>query len=236
MSAHFPTTRWSIVSELSNGSPERARAALDTLCNQYREPLLRFLLLAKIADQNDVDDLIQDFLSFFVEKESFSRADQKRGRLRTFLIGSLKNFASNVRARNSAAKRGGGESPVPLSEVTTEPSYDPEIEKTFDRAWAVAVMEGAIEVLAKEYSKRGKESWYGEISKFLELSGEPVAYDEIAKRLEVRPNRVALEVFRLRRRFREIIREEVGRTVEEQGDIEEELRYLARVLGNSSMA
>lgn len=231
----FPTTRWSIVDQLSGDDNERARVALEMLCQQYREPLVQFLLLAKISTEDEVEDVIQDFLAYFIARENFKRADPVRGRLRTFLIGSLKNFANNTKARASAIKRGGNTTTVSLDDTHPHPANGQSVEEIFDRSWGMTVMNRAVDRLKAEFQKRGKEQWFQHIARFLEWQSETDSYDEVAQALDVRPNRVALEVFRMRRRFREIIREEVGQTVGEQSEIEDELRYLARVLASESL-
>ena len=231
MASLFPTTRWTIVRSLSESSEERVAAALESLCQQYRQPLVQYLLAAGTSP-NDVDDVIQDFLSYFITKRNFEKADPERGKLRTFLMASVRNFAANVLAQQSAIKRGGGVVPVPFEEemaAKTEEQMAPEA--VFDEQWAANIMDNALKNLEGEYERRGKQEWFAQISGFLDWQPKATDYKKAAMQMKVRSNRVAVEVFRLRHRFREVVREEIGHTVSSQQEIEEELRYLATVLG-----
>ena len=163
---HFATTRWSVVLAAGAASSSSGvHEALATLCETYWYPLYAFLR-SRHYGAEDAQDLTQAFFARLLEKQAIRQADPARGRFRSFLLSSLKNFAANERDRAIAAKRGGGV-PILSLEIETaegrfqmEPPSDETPERVFDRRWALALLDRVMSRLTMEMSRNGKPSQF----------------------------------------------------------------------------
>jgi DNA-directed RNA polymerase specialized sigma24 family protein len=236
--APFRTTHWSVVQLAADGqSAESARQALADFCQAYWPPLYAFLRRRGYSS-GDAQDLTQAFFVHLIEYDTLSRANRQKGRLRTFLLGSLQNFLANEYDRAHALKRGGGRQILSLDDETfseAEASIlaTPEMDATssFDLAWASKVVKRAWQQLENDFTAEGKAQWLEEMRPF--VAGGSVALpsqDEVAARLSVPVATFRTSLMRLRHRYREALHDEVARTVSDPAEVDEELQYLYRIL------
>jgi RNA polymerase sigma factor (sigma-70 family) len=233
--ARFQTTRWSLVVRAQSSAAEAAEASLESLCRQYWAPLYSFIRSRGHAPQ-DAQDLTQEFFARLLEKRWLDTADPAKGKLRSFLLTAVKRFLANERDRAHAAKRGGLEH---ITSMDTEEGERllasaatlPE-EPAFDRAWALTLLEATLRRLRAEYEQAGKLREYERIKPALTSERGEIDYDAIAADLRVLPASARSLVHRLRKRFRELFREEVAGTVAVPEEIDEEMRALVAALGH----
>ena len=229
----FQTTRWTLVRAASHASAPERRAALETLCRVYWPPVYAFVR-RQGAHPVLAEDLTQGFFARLLEKDDFAQADPERGRFRAFLLGALRHYLANEHARENAAKRG----PRPLSldsaalaelERAFEPATALTPEREFERAWAAAVLERARERLATEQESIGKLAQWRALEPYLATTDERGHGAELAATLACSENAVRVALHRLRRRFGELVRDEVRETVA-PGEVEDEVDVLRRAL------
>lgn len=227
----FSTTQWSIVLDALGGNPERARAALEKLCNRYWYPVYAFVRRHG-HDAHDAEDLTQSFFHFLLARQAFQSVNPERGRFRSFLLAALTNFLHNERDRELAQKRGGRQEIVSLDEQLAESLYCSESpnganpERHFDRSWAALLVRRVLDELRAEYEQRGKAALFAGLQTF--LTGEPAAadYDRLAQQLGMETNALKVALHRARRRFGELLRREVAHTVPHPDEIQAEIRHL----------
>ena len=228
----FETTRWSTVLAASQ-STGHAQEALATLCQIYWYPLYAYLRRGGHTAE-DAEDLTQGFFAHLLEKRALRAADPERGRFRSFLLASLRHYVSNERARARADKRGGSAVLLPLDDAEgqyrREPADDRTPERLLDRRWALTVLDRVAATLREEFCRRGKEAVFDELKPHLTGDAEGTPYREIGVRLGLSEGAARVAVHRLRRRFGELLRKEVGQTLASPEDIEDEIRCLMRAL------
>jgi RNA polymerase sigma-70 factor (ECF subfamily) len=235
MGDRFMTTRWSVVLAAGRTGEPAAREALSTLCGLYWRPLYAFLRRRGLPPE-EAEDMTQAFLVHVIEKESISHVDPHKGKFRSFLLISLKNFLSDQRSKEAALKRGGGVAPVSLDADEAEGRYRLETaddltpERIFERQWALTVIEQAMSRLRERYEKSGKAAHFDEMKTFLSGEKRPVPHAEVAERLGITPLAVKVAVHRLRKRFRDALREEIAQTVATPDEIDSELQALYAAL------
>jgi RNA polymerase sigma factor (sigma-70 family) len=236
----FPSTHWSLVlaAGRSQTNPETAQAALAELCQTYWVPLYNFVR-GRGYTVHDAQDLTQSFFAYLIEREIYTRVDRQKGRFRSFLLASLKNFLSNVSDRERTLKRGGGQNVLPLHDEQIEEaeslfqsySATSNEDRLFDRSWAEALVATGLERLSAEYRDNSRKKLFSELKIFLAGSAEPLpAYAELATRLGTTESTLRSHVTRLRARYREVLRDEVRRTVDTEAEVDQELHELLRVL------
>lgn len=228
----FATTRWSLVLAAGDRRPTSdTRRALTTLCETYWYPLYAFLR-GRGHSPADAEDLTQAFFAALLEKEVISKADPAKGRFRSFLLKSLQNFAANAHARKTAAKRGGGAFQLSLElaqaegRFSLEPSTDETPERSFNRRWAIALLDRVMSQLREEAVERQKAEQFDALKPYLTGDDDGSSYAELATSLGMTEGAVKVAVHRMRRRFRELIREEISQTVASPSDVDDELRHL----------
>ena len=234
--AGFTTTHWSVVLAAQADSTPKARAALAQLCERYWYPLYAYLRRSGHS-ADDAQDLTQAFFARILEKRTFRQADPARGRFRSFLLASLKNFVANERGRARAQKRGGVTPPLSLEFDTAEGRYrieppnDETPEKVFDRRWALTLLEGVLARLRGEFVKTQKETVFDHLKVYLAGQKADVGYAKVGEQLEMTEGAVKVAVHRLRRRFRHLLREEISQTVSSPDQVEDEIRHLWTAVG-----
>ena len=240
----FAATHWSVIVAAGNNQtdPGRASAALTQLCQTYWPPLYGYVR-SRGHSVHDAQDLTQGFFAYLIEHKIHLRADPQRGKFRSFLLASLKNFLSHAREREQALKRGGDRIFLPLEEGRAEEAESlfqthcapggpvlPE-DRLFERTWAETLIATALERLEAAYQADGKEDLFAELRTFLTAGPDPLpSYSELATRLAVAESTIRSQVTRLRAHYRELLRGEVRRTVNTEAEVDEELRELLRVL------
>lgn len=230
----FPPTRWSLVLAAQGGVPDSAEA-LELLCRAYWYPLYAFARRSG-HPPHDAQDLTQEFFSRLLARHWLDAADRDKGRLRTFLVVALKRFMANEWRRASAQRRGGGQAHVPIDTAFAESRYaaDPAAipaEAMFDRHWALALLDRAIDRLRGEFRAAGKPADFDELKDYLTAKRGEIDYAALARRLATSEGAARVTVHRLRKRFRDVFREEVAQTLADGADVEGEIRHLAGVLG-----
>ncbi len=220
----------------SQTSSEHALSALSELCQIYWRPVYLFLRRQGIPP-HDAQDLTQSFFAELIENRAYVRADEMKGRFRSFLLGTLKHFLAHARDHDRAQKRGGGALPVQLdeaalSEVETHAArcQNWSADGVFEREWAVSLLRQALDRLAQEYAVAGKGALFDGLKVHLTAGAAAAAsYEEMAKRLGRPATTLRSDVARLRTRYRAVVREEVSGTVDPR-DVDGELRYLRQVM------
>ena len=236
--APFQTTHWSVVPLAGDGqSAESERQALANFCQAYWPPLYAFLR-HRGHSSGDAQDLTQSFFVHLMEYNTLSRADREKGRLRTFLLGSLQKFLANEFDRAQALKRGGGRQILSIddenfseAEASILATAEADPASSFDLAWAAEVVKRAWQQLEDAFAAQGKVRWLEEMRPF--VAGGSVALpnqDEVAARLAIPIATFRTSLMRLRHRYREALRDEVARTVSDPAEVDEELQYLYRIL------
>jgi len=232
---NFPHTRWSVVlAATRKGAPESV-AALESLCHGYWFPLYAYVRRCG-QSHHDAQDLTQEFFRRLLEKRWLDSADREKGKLRTFLIVALKHFMSHEWRRASAQRRGGGQSPVPFdtefaeSRYAADPSAKLGADDTFDKQWALALLDLTLNRLRVEFAAAGKPGDFEVLKGCLMAASGAIDYPTVATRLGLNEGATRVAVHRLRKRFRQIYREEISQTLANEDDVDEELRHLAAAL------
>lgn len=231
----FATTHWSVVLAAGAGDDTAAREALAALCRSYWYPLYAYARRRGHPPQ-DAEDLIQSFFVRFLEHNWVARADQQRGRFRTFLLTALDRFLANEWDKVRAIKRGGHLRQVALemddaeSRFSREPADPCTPEQQFERQWALTVLDRALAGLREEYAGRGQAATFDALKPTLLGSREAQPYASLAEALGVAQGSVKVMVSRLRERYRQRLLEEIAHTVASPDEVDSELRHLFRVL------
>ncbi|MFN0126989.1 MAG: RNA polymerase sigma factor [Verrucomicrobiales bacterium] len=231
----FPNTRWSIVLAATQTETTDAAAALEALCRAYWYPLYAY---ARRSGQSphDAQDLAQEFFARLLAHRWLADADREKGKLRTFLITAFKNFMAKEWRRATAEKRGSAQTPLPLDTDIAEIRYRADAMPThaadaaYDRQWALTLLNVTIDRLRTESVERGHPDHFEALKECLMAERGSLDYRSIAARLGGGEGAARVAVHRLRKRFRDVFREEVARTVSEDADLEAEMRHLAACL------
>jgi RNA polymerase sigma-70 factor (ECF subfamily) len=229
----FPNTRWSVVLAARQASPESA-AALETICRLYWSPLYAFARRSRYSP-HDAQDLTQEFFCRLLEKRWLDSADREKGKLRSFLIAALKHFMGNEWRRASAQKRGGGRAHTELDTAFAESRLATDAvalspDETFDQQWALTLLDLTVNRLRAEFVAAEKVAEFESLKSCLMADRGTIDYAAVAKQLNMNEGAARVAVHRLRKRFREIYREEISQTLAEGADLDAELRYLAAAL------
>lgn len=232
--AAFLTTHWSVVL-CAQGDSALAQEALEKLCRSYWRPLYVFVRREGYSPE-EAEDLTQEFFARFLARKDFESARREKGRLRSYLLASLKNVLANEHHRATAIKRGHGELPFSLEEIRESERFDLEpaekltAENIYERRWATEVLDQVLAQLEEEYRSAEKLSLFQRLK--LLLTDEPghPSQAEIARETTMTENAVKQAFHRLRIRYRELLRAQIAHTVATVDEIEDELRHLIAVL------
>jgi DNA-directed RNA polymerase specialized sigma24 family protein len=231
----FATTHWSVVTAAGRLDSPEASLALERLCATYWYPLYAFVRRRGL-NAHDAEDTIQGFFQQLFERESFRDRTPERGRFRSFLLGALNYYMADLHAAANAAKRGGGQSMIALDALEAEERYQFEpvdrltAEKIFERRWALTLMNHALARLEREWTEDGRAEIFRELRPHVLNEDAEAGYEEIGARLKLSAGALRVAAHRLRKRCRELFREEVAQTLEHPRETDEELRHLRRAL------
>jgi len=233
----FHTTRWTIVMSAAQSQAPGGESALAQLCRNYWYPLYMFAR-RRGHSPDDAQDLTQGFFLHLLEQRALGGVDRLKGKFRSFLLASFQNHLSDVADRARRIKRGGDKEFVGLDAEEAEELYRLEpvecltAEKMFDARWAMTLLAEAFNRLRQEYALQGKTSAFEALKVFLDPinSVAPPSYEEIASRLQVSTGAVKTLIHRLRKRYTALLRDEVGRTVSDPAEIDEEIHALCEAL------
>ncbi len=206
-------------------------AALSVLCQAYWYPLYAFVR-RQGRDRHQAEDLTQEFFARLLEKNGLASVQPQRGRFRSFLLASLRNFLANDWDRTHTVKRGGEYSIISWDDQSgenrylREPSHDATPEKLFEQSWAMTLIQTVLEQLKKKYADAGKDQLFEAIHACLSEDEGSGTYAKIAAKLTITEGAVKMSVLRMRRRFRCLLRAQIAQTVPDAREVEEELRHL----------
>ena len=230
----FTTTHWSMVLE-AQGQTAAAQAALDKLCRIYWRPIYGFVRRNGVQPE-EAKDLTQGFFALLLERRDLETVRKEKGRLRSYLLTSVKHFLINERSRAMAIKRGEGHQLIPLEEFRQreragfEPADTLTSEQIYERRWALTVLEQVLRRLGDEYQAAGKMALFEQLQKSLTDEPDRPSQADTAREFGMTENAVKQACHRLRQRYRQLLREEIAHTVMVPGDIEDELRNLIGIL------
>jgi RNA polymerase sigma factor (sigma-70 family) len=232
--AVFATTHWSVVLTAQGESPA-AQEALDKLCRIYWWPLYGFVRRQGYTPE-EAQDLTQGFFALLLERKDLDAVRREKGRLRSYLLASLKNFLAKAHRRAMTVKRGEGRPLVPLEDLLAreraglEPADRLSADKVYERRWALTLLEQVLARLEEEYRAAGNASLFNRLKELLaDEPGHPSQAD-IAGEVAMTENAVKQAFHRLRQRYRLLLHEEIAHTVAVPGDVEDELRHFISVL------
>lgn len=234
---YFATTHWSVVLNAGRSETTRGRDALAALCETYWYPLYAYVR-RQGHSPHDAEDLTQEFFARLLESESLAAVSPEKGKFRTFLLVALKRFLANQWHRANSQKRGGGSLRVPLEGHTAETRYIAEpiealtAEKLYERRWALTLLDRVLDRLRHEFNAARKGELFDKLKPHLMAEKGEIPYAHAAAESGLNEGAFKVAVHRMRRRFRELFREEVAHTVAGPGKIDEEIRYLLAVFGS----
>jgi len=231
----FTTTHWSVV--LAAGQPDAPQAgeALEKLCRTYWYPLYAFVR-RQGHNTHDAEDLLQTFLARFLEKNFLMDVDRSKGRFRSFLLAALKHFLANEWDKVNAQKRGGQVQFLSLEHEAAESRYWEEPasgltpETLYEQRWACVLLERVMRRLAEDFAAAGKGELFEALKAFLVGESHSETYAELASKFGVSEAALKMKVQRMRHRYQRLLREEIAHTVASPEEVEDEIRYLFRVL------
>ena len=221
------------------GGDGEAHSALEALCRAYWQPIY-FYVRRKGHGPEDAKDLTQEFFSQLIAKDHFRLADQTKGKFRTFLLACLDYFLAREWSRAHRQKRGGEFTFVSLDEINADNGYclEPSDHRTpreaYDRQWALTVLKQTMDGLEQEYQAAGRGNLFEETRHLLSGAIEGDTYDEICARLGMTQGTLRVAIHRLRQRYAQLLRNEIGRTVSRPEEIQEEIQFLLSAMGAAS--
>jgi len=227
----FTTTHWSVVLNAGRRESQQADEALESLCRAYWDPIYVFLRRSGWM-AHDAEDLTQAFFERVLKKDYLRAVDRTKGKFRSFLLAMLRHFLANHRRDARAQKRGGGVQLVCLDdESVDEKDLGPATpEQSFDRQWAMTLLEQVVTRLREEFQATGKAAVFDELKVFLTGDKEAGRYAQLAVKLNTTEAALKMTVSRMRRRYGELLRAEIARTVSTPDEAEDELRALFAAL------
>ena len=234
-SPQFPTTHWTLVQRVQEGDEPTAAAALEAICQAYWFPIYSFLR-GSGKSVTDAEDLTQALFATLIKDEMLEAVRRDQGRLRSFLLGALRRVISDDNRHHRAQKRGGGKTHLQIDAIAEErfqnlhgnPLENPE--QIYLRAWATELLDGVREKLRAAFEKKGRIELFDAINPYLDSEDSLPPYEDLAQTLSSTPGAVKTMIYRLRKKYREILEREIAMTVMKPGDIEEELAWLRSVI------
>ena len=228
----FPETSWTQV-RLAGVADTRA---LEGLCRMYWAPLYAFARRDGMSPAES-EDVTQSFFVHLMQDETLKNADSEKGRMRSYLLGAMKRFISNWRRAEMTVKRGGRLQRVDFDTTEVEAvcakqgdGLSPDA--FYERRWAVALLDHAFKALELEQALTGKKEQFAVLSEFLMVHGKEAQHGLAAEKLGISEGTARVAVHRLRKRFRELLREHVAATVDSEAEVDDELRHLLGLYSN----
>jgi len=231
----FATTEWSVVLAAGDEAGGNSHEALARLCESYWYPLYAYVR-RRVADASEAKDLTQAFFAHLLEKHAIAQADRNRGRFRGFLLTALKNFLANEWEKARAAKRGGGHVALSLDFDSGESRYSIEPvdkltpERLYERRWILTLLDHVLEKLRGELVEAGKDQQFDELKDSLAGDVAAAEYERAAEALGISPAAAKQAAYRMRKRYRQLFRAEVARTVADPEEIDDEIGRLLETL------
>jgi RNA polymerase sigma factor (sigma-70 family) len=230
----FTTTQWSVVLDAQGQSPS-AQEALEKLCRTYWWPLYGFVRRQGYSPE-EAQDLTQGFFALLLERKDLDAVRREKGRLRSYLLTSLKNYVAKAHRREMTVKRGEGRPLFPLEELVArecadlEPADTLSADRIYERRWALTLLEQVLTRLGEEYRTAGNSKLFERIKQLLTDEPDRPSQAQIAREMGMTENAVKQALHRLRQRYRLVLRDEIAQTVAAPEEVEDELRYFISVL------
>ena len=227
----FATTHWTVVLAAGKRHTPQSDGALEELCRTYWFPLYAYVR-RRGHTKEDAEDLVQEFFARFLEKNYLAGLSAERGRFRAFLLAALKHFLANEWDKSQAQKRGGGAAHLSLDWQTADTKFqvaatnEPSPDKAFDREWALALLAKVIERLQQECAADGKAKLFEQLKIFITTGKGALSHADAAKKLGMDETAVRVAVHRLRKRYRQLLRDEISQTLADESQVDEEMRAL----------
>lgn len=231
----FATTRWSLIQQARQGHDTPARAALEELCHAYWLPVYAFMR-RQTRDLHEAQDWTQGFFASLLSRDALAQLTPECGRFRSFLLAAARNFSSNERDKKNAIVRGGHVFVLSLDYVEVEEKLARELSTTttaeglFERQWALAVLDQVLRQLREEYNSTGRSELFDNLAGQLSGTTSDGVLTELAIQLQMSPEAVRIALHRLRKKYRLLLRNEIGQTTDSPDDVDDEIRYLFAVL------
>lgn len=235
--SNFKGTRWSLVFKAQNNENPMAQKALNELCEIYWYPIYAYIR-RRGFNPVETEDLTQSYFASLLAREYLDKADKERGKLRQFLLADIKLFLFSERRKNRTLKKGNNVVHIPIDQGWAEESYHCEPsekttpEKLFERRWALTVLERALIQVKAHYKTKEKLDLFENLQQYLYWNSDGAKYSDLATRLGRSESDIKINVFRLRKLYKENLEREVSETLNEGDDLQEEIRYLAGVLSS----
>jgi RNA polymerase sigma factor (sigma-70 family) len=227
----FTTTHWSV----AQGESPAAREALEKLCRTYWRPIYGFVR-RQGAGTGDAEDLTQGFFALLLERKDLNTVRKEKGRLRSYLLASVKHFLADESRHALAAKRGKGQRLISFDEIHERERIDLEgsdrltAEQLYERRWAFTVLEQVMARLRDEYRSAGNVRFFEQLKKMLMDEPDRPSQAQVATEFDMTENAVKQAFYRFRQRYQTLLREEIANTVALPHEIEDELRHLIAVV------
>lgn len=233
--AAFVTTQWTRVLA-ARGESVDARVALGDLCGAYYEPVVACLRV-RFRDEDRARELAHEFFARMLARDSLAGVDPHRGRFRSYMLGAVKHFLADKMEREGAMRRGAGVEHIAIGMGTdTSPGVDPPAsggrspEQEFDRQWALTLLSRALTTLEDEHKSEERRRVFVELKPWLTGENAVGSQRDVAGRLGMNESAVKVAIHRMRKRFRELVKDEIARTVEDPALVPDEMNYLVTVL------
>jgi RNA polymerase sigma-70 factor (ECF subfamily) len=233
--SRFHTTSWTLVNAAAANPTIDSREALATLCQAYWHPIYAFIR-RRGCDSDQAQDLCQEFFALLLEKNYLIAADRGRGRFRSFVLTAVKHFLANEWDRSRAQKRGGNSKIVSMDAIEAEKWYAPTVtehetpESLFERRWALSVLEYVTVAMRAEFTAAGKTEEFDRLFVFLNREPDSGGYQQVAEQMGLSAGALRMAVHRMRKKYRQILREEIAATVSTPEQTDDELRFLLTTL------
>jgi RNA polymerase sigma factor (sigma-70 family) len=234
--ADFATTHWSLVLAAGDRHSPQAEEALSALCAAYWYPLYAYVRRHGHSPEQ-AEDLTQEFFARLLEKDFLRNVDPEKGKFRAYLMACFRHFLANERDRPLAQKRGGGKTHLSLNfpdaeaRYNLEPAHELTPEKLYERQWALTLLDQVLNRLRDESVREGHGRLFDTLKIFLTGESPSLSYEQVGRTLGLSVGAVKVAVHRLRRRYRELLREEIGRVVGDPSEIDAEIQALFVALG-----
>lgn len=235
----FATTHWSVVLAAGRRASPRSQEALAELCRTYWYPLYAYVRRVGHSPE-DAQDLTQEFFARLLEKNYLAKVARDKGRFRSFLLASLKHFLANEWDKARAQKRGGGQSFIRLDDKAAESRYkleprdDASADRLYERRWALTLLDRVLARLRQEHTAAAKLKQFDALKAFLGGERGSEGYAAVGAALGMNEANVKVTVHRLRKRYRDLLRDEIAQTVANEAEIEDEIRHLFAALSASA--
>ena len=232
----MPETRWSLVRRVQTDGEDRQIAALGELLGAYWQPLYAYAR-RRGESPADAEDIVQGFCQMLIARGSMQIVDPERGKLRSFLLSALERYMIDQWEKRTVSKRGGGKRILSLENEEAENRFLREMshsvtpEREYDRQWVMALLARAMTAIQEDYQSRGKGDVFAALKGALEWHGNDTAYAEAGAALGLNENAVKQAVFRMRKKYRECLRNEVAKTLTDPESVDAELKDLLQILG-----